>query len=146
MNKNELSQTEWIKTVNNEGKEIQFEVASDWLWTTLRELAVKDAEDVVNDKATYIKGRTDHLYDHLEDENFANSIYDLAVESKVIISTSMPTSKIIICNGNAHLLPLFWEWATCTEEEYTEELKSNGWVKSTSTKYLTRNQLDYLNE
>jgi hypothetical protein len=87
MNKNELNQTEWIKTFDDESEEIQFEVPSDWLWKMLKGWAESDAEDVENDKKTYIEGRTEHLYEHLEDENFANSIYDLACENKVIIST-----------------------------------------------------------
>ena len=37
------------------------------------------------------------------------------------------------------------EWAVCTEDEYTENMKEEGWVKSDCRKYLTRQQLEYLN-
>jgi len=53
--------------------------------------------------------------------------------------------KIIICKGSANTPPRFWSWAVCAEEEFTEVMKEHGIVRSECTKYLTREQLDFLN-
>lgn len=54
-------------------------------------------------------------------------------------------NKIIVCNGDLHTPPRYWSWGVCKEEEFTEKLKENGWVKSDCIKYLNKEQIDYLN-
>lgn len=54
--------------------------------------------------------------------------------------------KIIICKGNANTPARFWNWAVGTEEEYTEDMKNEGWILSECIQYLTKEQLKYLNE
>jgi len=57
----------------------------------------------------------------------------------------MNNNKIIICRGTANIPTRFWAWAVCVEEEFTKVMKEHGWVKSETTKYLTKEQLNYLN-
>jgi hypothetical protein len=40
----------------------------------------------------------------------------------------------------------FWEWAVGTEEEFTEEMKAQGWIKSECKEYLSIEQLNYLSK
>lgn len=82
-----MSETEQIiafdEVVN---KQIQFEVSSTWLWDVLQDWAEADALDVKENKEAYIRGRTEHLYEQLENEIFAKNIYELAIEEGVILN------------------------------------------------------------
>ena len=53
--------------------------------------------------------------------------------------------KLIICLGRANEPASFWDWAVCTKEEFTEDMKKEGWVLSETTKYLSKKQIEYLN-
>jgi len=53
--------------------------------------------------------------------------------------------KIIICKGTANIPARFWCWIVC-EEEFTKDIKNQGFVKSECTKYLSREQLNFLND
>ena len=52
--------------------------------------------------------------------------------------------KIIICKGSANIPARFWSWMVCIKEEFTEDVKNQGFVESECIKYLTLKQLDYL--
>jgi len=54
--------------------------------------------------------------------------------------------KIIICKGTANIPPRFWSWIVCCEDEFTEDIKKQGFIKTECAKYLTLEQLKYLNE
>lgn len=52
--------------------------------------------------------------------------------------------KIIACRGDAYTPARFWEWAICTEEEFSSDLNKQGWVKSSCANYLNTKQLSLL--
>lgn len=54
-------------------------------------------------------------------------------------------NRIVICKGNSQEPSRFWDWAVCKKEEFNDAMKRDGWAKSDVKKYLTPNQLSYLN-
>jgi len=53
--------------------------------------------------------------------------------------------KIIIARGNGLECASFWQWRVCYEFEFSEEMKDLGWHRSTTEKYLTYDQLEWVN-
>ena len=56
----------------------------------------------------------------------------------------MKNRKMIICKGNAFIPERFWDWTVCFLTEYTEELKSQGWINRNNQRYLNEEQLAFL--
>lgn len=82
-----MAETEQIIAFDDiEQKQIQFEVSSKWLWDVLQDWAEADALDVKENKESYINGRTQHLYEQLENDIFAKNVYELAIEEGVILN------------------------------------------------------------
>jgi hypothetical protein len=84
-----MEKTEWIVVFkDNMEDEFKIEVSSEWLKETLKNWATQDAKDVESDKENYISGRTEHLYENLEeDKYFATEIYDIAFEENKILNS-----------------------------------------------------------
>lgn len=84
-----MEKTEWVVALaDNMKNELHIEVSSEWLKETLKNWATQDAKDVENDKENYISGRTEHLYENLEeDKYFATEIYDIALEENKILKS-----------------------------------------------------------
>lgn len=80
--------TETIVTVADNSKDkFQFEVPSDWLQKVLKDWATEDSKGVEKDVDLYISGRTEHLYENLQDSYFAQEIFELAVADNVVIGS-----------------------------------------------------------
>jgi hypothetical protein len=52
--------------------------------------------------------------------------------------------KIILCRGSALYPARFWWWGVGYENEYTDKDKENGYIISACRKYLTKEQIEFL--
>lgn len=79
----------WFKTFDDNMKEDAFEFAVKGTW--FREIclawATEDAENVDNDKESYISGKADHYYEKDDYDNYATEdIYEIAKEQNAVVA------------------------------------------------------------
>lgn len=52
----------------------------------------------------------------------------------------------ILVKGDAQTPERFWERVVCKEHEFTNERKTEGWVKTNSLRFLSDKQIAYLKD